>query len=158
MAYVLAYGSIPPNTLVIHSCDAPECCNPRHLRTGSHQDNSDDAVKRERVPRGEDHGRTQLAAEDVAEMRWEHLLEGTTTKELARKYGVPPGTVHDILKGRAWKHAGGPALAEHRRRTALPARVEREIRARRAAGEAQTYLAREYGVSQSTVSRVVSRG
>jgi HNH endonuclease len=42
VAYVLTYGAVPPNTLVLHSCDNPLCVNPRHLRLGTHWDNMEE--------------------------------------------------------------------------------------------------------------------
>ena len=36
---------------VLHSCDNRLCCNPDHLRTGTHQDNMDDRNSRGRQPR-----------------------------------------------------------------------------------------------------------
>lgn len=38
----------PADKLVLHSCDNPPCCNPRHLRLGTRHDNMQDAVKRRR--------------------------------------------------------------------------------------------------------------
>lgn len=36
------------NTFVLHSCDNPPCCNPKHLRTGTAKDNSSDMIERGR--------------------------------------------------------------------------------------------------------------
>lgn len=41
-------GECVDGVLVLHSCDNPPCVNPRHLRVGTHLDNSRDAVERNR--------------------------------------------------------------------------------------------------------------
>ena len=42
--------------VVRHKCDNPRCINPEHLEIGTHKDNSQDAINRNRVSRGEKHG------------------------------------------------------------------------------------------------------
>lgn len=48
VAYVLCRGPLSGYELVRHRCDNPPCVNPYHLDKGTHQDNSDDMVKRGR--------------------------------------------------------------------------------------------------------------
>src|SRR5688572_13651583 len=53
IAYQMAFGEIPDGLLVRHKCDNPPCCNPRHLETGTTQDNTMDRNVRGRTNRGE---------------------------------------------------------------------------------------------------------
>lgn len=51
VAWALANGPIPPGAHILHSCDVPACCNPRHLRAGDARANVDDKVTRGRQSR-----------------------------------------------------------------------------------------------------------
>jgi len=53
VAYELANGAIPPTpghhgALVMHSCDNPRCCNPRHLKLGTSRENARDMAAKGR--------------------------------------------------------------------------------------------------------------
>src|SRR5690242_6357246 len=50
LAYAWANGPIPAGMLVMHTCDNPPCCNPRHLRLGTHLDNQRDKAAKGRHP------------------------------------------------------------------------------------------------------------
>lgn len=49
VVYELTRGPIPPNAVVLHACDNPPCCNPRHLRIGDQHDNARDRELRGRT-------------------------------------------------------------------------------------------------------------
>lgn len=48
IAYWLHTG-VEPTKIVLHTCDNPRCCNPNHLRHGTHQDNTADMVSKGRA-------------------------------------------------------------------------------------------------------------
>jgi hypothetical protein len=45
VSYVLAYGEIPENMMILHNCNNKLCVNPNHLRTGTQSDNMADLAK-----------------------------------------------------------------------------------------------------------------
>lgn len=47
-SYLVYKGEIPEGMLVCHTCDNPKCFNPEHLFIGTHQDNTDDMIKKGR--------------------------------------------------------------------------------------------------------------
>jgi|SRR6185312_13275164 len=52
LAYEIFKGTIPRDMHVLHGCDNRRCCNPEHLRLGTHAENMKDKVVRGRSWRG----------------------------------------------------------------------------------------------------------
>lgn len=69
LSYALHCGPIPPGHLVLHKCDRPRCFEPSHLFTGTHKQNTADAVAKGRLARGERAGGAKLTTEDVLEIK-----------------------------------------------------------------------------------------
>lgn len=97
---------IDPDIFVMHSCDNPPCCNPRHLNAGTNDDNMADMVAKGRGKsgdvRGEDHGMARLTEDNVR-----HILATRSQRNgaaLARQYGVTTSMICRIRTGRAWTH------------------------------------------------------
>jgi hypothetical protein len=68
LAYMLAYGvELSPETLVMHTCDNPPCCNPVHLRPGTDAENVADCIAKKRNSRGENHRKAARNAKAVRE-------------------------------------------------------------------------------------------
>lgn len=97
VAFAIARADVPRGILVCHSCDNPPCCNPDHLWTGTHADNTADMMAKGR------NTTNPLRESDVLEM---HRLrgEGVSVETLAQQYSVSVGTVCDTLSGRRWRH------------------------------------------------------
>lgn len=93
--------TIPSGALVLHSCDNPICCNPYHLRIGTHVDNMQDVVIRGRF-NGVSNGRSVLNPQIVREIRT--LAKTHTQTELATKFNVAPSTISSIVRRVTWRH------------------------------------------------------
>lgn len=104
VAYELSNGEIPNRQIICHHCDNPRCCNPSHLFLGTHSDNSRDKVSKRRHPFGARNGTTKLTESQVREIARIWNEENLTISVIARQFNVNPGTIHDIVNGRTWKH------------------------------------------------------
>jgi len=114
VAYAYTHGACPAELDVLHACDNTACCNPAHLRLGTHLDNMRDAVARGRhrsptagLP-GESNAQAKLNAETVRSVR-RQVAAGPrgTLARLARELGVSPATLSDAVRGRTWAHLEG---------------------------------------------------
>lgn len=101
------HGDPPSGALALHSCDNRACCNPNHLRWGTHLDNSADAVARNRlrpgVSVGEAHGLSKLTAESVRDIR-ERRARGEVLRSIAARHGVTISTVSEVARRKVWRH------------------------------------------------------
>jgi hypothetical protein len=95
---------IGEDEFVLHSCDNPMCCNPKHLRVGTLQDNADDRKKRGRSNHcfGPNHPNTSLTEDQVRSMRLQYA-EGVTNGQLVKAFGVSKQVVCQLISGRSYK-------------------------------------------------------
>jgi len=101
-AYELTYGEISGDLWVLHSCDNPKCCNPKHLFLGTHQDNEVDKVSKGRHAWGERNGSHKLTWEQVKYIRARYSEGGITYRELALEMGVTRESVANIVTRKSW--------------------------------------------------------
>lgn len=101
-AYQLATGKkVPKNKILIHTCRNTLCCNPKHLKLGTHSDFSEKSRQK-----GAKHWKTDLTAKDVRYMRKRYKDSGNDRAEceaLAEEYGLKSNTVYSIVRGYSWK-------------------------------------------------------
>lgn len=99
-SYMAFKGEIPQGLEVLHSCDTPACCNPDHLRVGTHKENSGDRAKRNRGARlaGDLNPSSRL---DIQTVRLIRAHEGSHSSA-ARRFGVCISTAHSIRTNKSW--------------------------------------------------------
>ncbi len=100
--YTQHYGEIPKGKIIRHKCDNRLCINIDHLEIGTHKDNSQDMVKRNRSAKGVKNGNAKLTESDVLEIR--QIGRSQPQIEVAKMYNVKPKAIRKILKRFRWKH------------------------------------------------------
>lgn len=106
VALRLSGTPIPAGMDVLHSCDNPPCCNPAHLRPGTHADNMADMFSRGRriAALGEANGKSRLTSDQVREFKATYRGRRGELKAACARYGVHRGTLRAILNGTTWRH------------------------------------------------------
>lgn len=94
---------------ILHGCDNPRCCNPRHLRVGTPRDNARDRAARGRVGRG------KLDAADVIAIKG-LLSDGHTHSAIAARFGVTTSMIGQIARGESWATIAADKEIKPRRR------------------------------------------
>jgi len=63
-----------------------------------------DAVERDRMAKGEDHGMTSLTEDEVSHIKWKLENGDETWEDLSEMYGVTERTIGNIRSGSTWEH------------------------------------------------------
>jgi hypothetical protein len=87
VVYEALVGRLPAELCVLHRCDNPRCCNPKHLRPGTRTDNARERDQKHRQVHGEAHYGATLTNEQVQQIR-DRYSTGETTADLARAFGA----------------------------------------------------------------------
>ena len=82
---------------ILHSCDNPECTNPKHLREGTPQDNIDDKISKNRQG-------IKLTKDIVLEIRNKYIQGNIIQPILGNQYNVSLHTINNIITRKTWKH------------------------------------------------------
>lgn len=95
--------ALPSSVFVLHSCNNRACCNPKHLRPGTHQDNMADRQKSQRQARGTMLPFAKLTPDVVRNIR-RLFHEGHSQADIGRIFGVSKTTVQHVVNERTWRH------------------------------------------------------
>jgi hypothetical protein len=96
-SYELHYGRA--RFQVCHSCDVRNCVRPDHLWDGTQQQNLDDMSAKGRSTRGEASAMVKLTEEQARFAKTSSI----SASQLAARWGVTPGAIHNIRSGASWR-------------------------------------------------------
>ena len=121
VSWQLHYGDIPAGSLICHTCDNPECCNPLHLFVGSYSDNMQDCKAKGRFSKppiskrkGVLHPMCRFSENEILQLRKAYRAlplskSGRNKKlgsvsDLANTFGIRKEYLQVIVNGTAWAH------------------------------------------------------
>ncbi len=106
-AYKYIHGEIPDGMCICHHCDNRKCFNFNHLFLGTHKDNMQDCIKKERRndKKGQESHYAKLTEKDVHEIR-KQIKDGFKNTEIAKKYKVSHAAISCIRLKTTWNHLG----------------------------------------------------
>jgi transposase len=142
LVYEAIYGPFDDDLKVCHRCDNPPCFRPNHLFLGTQKQNVADMWSKDRG-----WASLTLAEADVVRSLY---VAGTGASVLADTFGVSYDCVIRLLRG---YHYGGPNLIEQ----VMGDRDRAVIEAVRA-GAMQKDVAKTFGLSEASVSRIMNLG
>lgn len=103
VSWVMHRGNVPAGMFVCHRCDNPRCVNPEHLFIGTPKENTQDALEKNRMLKGEKNGQHKLTAAQVLAIR-ARSAAGETRESLAAEFDVWSACICKIVKRQRWKH------------------------------------------------------
>ena len=91
---------------LLHTCDNPSCCNPKHLWVGTHKDNMEDKARKGRSPdfSGGKGPRCKLTMSQAREAR-ELRKNGMSARQLAEKVEISLASMKTLLRGDSYKES-----------------------------------------------------
>lgn len=167
VSYEIHKGPVPKGLYVLHSCDNPPCCNPKHLNAGTPQQNMLDKIERGRGNnvKGEKCPSAKLSEADIETIRNLYATGKITHKKLGEEFSVSKTTIRKIVLGRKWAYlpleSGQLWPLDHRRTRGekTPTAVLTEVKVvaikrRIACGETDQSIAKDYNVHKSSVRNI----
>lgn len=101
LSYSYFIGVINSSDVVMHTCDNPSCCNPFHLKKGTHQDNVIDRDNKKRTAIAEKNGKSKLSSTQVMFI----LKDSREISDIHKDFNfVSKQCIIDIKNKRTWKH------------------------------------------------------
>jgi hypothetical protein len=104
-SYELHKGPIPEGMCCLHACDNRKCCNPDHLSIGTHKENMQDMINKNRQnkPKGSMHGRSKLTEDQVLSIK-KRIASGEKQSNIAKEFGIANCQITYIKTGTTWAH------------------------------------------------------
>ena len=111
LSWIIHNGDIPEGShygtvCVLHKCDNPSCVNPDHLFLGTHSENMQDMLKKNRGAKqvGEEASNSKLNSSQVRIIRYWWSMGNMTKSRIGKFFDVSYSAIDCIVRRKTWKH------------------------------------------------------
>lgn len=106
LSYELLVGKIPKGKIIMHSCDRPNCVNPKHLIPATQKQNCEDRDNKGRhvALLGEMNGNTIMTCAKVRLIKRRYIPYKVSQQSLAEEFNCSREAISAIVTGRTWSH------------------------------------------------------
>lgn len=95
--WIIHKGPIPKGAILLHQCEVKLCCNPDHLKLGTHKENTQEAI----TARGGIHWQ-QLFRRVIPKRHIERIIKrwksGERQADIAKSYGVNQAAISKTIR------------------------------------------------------------
>jgi len=102
--FAYQYYKGPIKNIIMHSCDNPACCNPKHLSDSTVGKNNTDRSQKGRSAIGSKGGNSVLDEDIVKNIRLDYKTGNYSNSMIAKKYGIGTTNASRIRNYKIWKH------------------------------------------------------
>ena len=135
--------------IVRHICDTPNCVNPDHLMLGTHQENSDDKIKR---------GRQVCLNRKLSDCDYAEIAEmfkaGYNCQQIANKYNMARHSISAIKNGRVGRHVTGFEKVERQEFKKLESEIVLKVLELLEQGYLHKEIKQMLGISKTVISDI----
>lgn len=161
--YMLLYGDIFDDKIVMHKCNNRECVNPFHLELGTLTDNMEYMVEcgRNKLFVGENSHLSKKTWIEINEIR-EKEKRGRSIVNLAVEYGLSTKAIVNIVKNKSWFDKGyipsytGSDRCESNSHAVRTWKEINEIREKYKRGKEINDLVKEYNCPKTSMYKIIS--
>lgn len=160
VSYETFIGPIPEGLHVLHvrHCFLRRCVNPRHLYTGTNQQNMDDKVAVGRALKGSNSPVAKLTEAKVLLIFESYFHKGVTIAALAKQYNVARANIRHILQRKLWRHVDSSVYPPYEK--SVPSVTADDVRAIRtlyADGVSSPKIATKFGITPQQARNIIHR-
>lgn len=101
---LLLTKGLPKHKFACHTCDNPPCVRPKHLYSGTHRQNTDDAMIRSRYQVGAARYNALLTPKLIRKIRRLRNSKRLSYDHLASLFHMSQTTMRRVVQRKTWRH------------------------------------------------------